>query len=308
MALCRSHFQCGKCEGRRSQSSAARTPSLALPPRWARKEFCVVVCTALLTFVCMLRYWMWNVVPIWFWDSSVLMVVRCDDLVSGFFDIYDGTLCRSGPCILRYLWWYAVPILFLYSSILIGIFCTSLTFQDRPPSPLPSPACFFLSVGSVSQRKVASLNHIHLSKPQKHPRLHPLPERCLLPLASLNHIHLSKPQKHPRLHPLPERCLLPLASLDHIHLSKPQKTSPTASTPGPMPPSSGVPRPHPPNETSNVSPTASNAKSRRQKNLSHRHETPAFSFPGLPKKNKMYYTYWQADKNIRRCLWQISHR
>ena len=156
-----------------------------------------------------------------------------------------------------------MPILFLYSSILIGIFCTSLTFQDRPPSPLPSPACFFLSVGSVSQRKVASLNHIHLSKPQK----------------------------HPRLHPLPERCLLPLASLDHIHLSKPQKTSPTASTPGPMPPSSGVPRPHPPNETSNVSPTASNAKSRRQKNLSHRHETPAFSFPGLPKKNKMYYTY-----------------
>ena len=127
--------------------------------------------------------------------------------------------------------------------------------------------------------------------PSSIPRRSPCPERCLLPLASLNHIHLSKPQKHPRLHPLPERCLLPLASLDHIHLSKPQKTSPTASTPGPMPPSSGVPRPHPPNETSNVSPPASNAKSRRQKNLSHRHETPAFSFPGLPKKNKMYYTY-----------------
>ena len=143
MALRRSHFQCGKCEGRRSQSSEARTPSLALPPRWARKEFCVVVCTALLTFVCMLRYWMWNVVPIWFLDSSVLMVVCCADL-------------RSGSGILRYLWWYAVPIWSLYSSILIGISCTSLTFQDRTPSPLPSPACFFLSVGSVSQRKVAS--------------------------------------------------------------------------------------------------------------------------------------------------------
>ena len=38
VALRRSHFQCGKCEGRRSQSSEARTPSLALPPRWARKE------------------------------------------------------------------------------------------------------------------------------------------------------------------------------------------------------------------------------------------------------------------------------
>ena len=36
-ALHRSHFQCGKCEGRRSQSSEARTPSLALPPHWARK-------------------------------------------------------------------------------------------------------------------------------------------------------------------------------------------------------------------------------------------------------------------------------
>ena len=69
---------------------------------------------------------------------------------------------------------------------------------------------------------LASLNHIHLSKPQKHPRLHPLPERCLLPLASLNHIHLSKPQKHPRLHPPPERCHLPLASLS-ILLTKPQK-------------------------------------------------------------------------------------
>ena len=69
---------------------------------------------------------------------------------------------------------------------------------------------------------LASLNHIHLSKPQKHPRLHPLPERCLLPLASLNHIHLLKTQKHPRLHPPPERCHLPLASLS-ILLTKPQK-------------------------------------------------------------------------------------
>ena len=66
--------------------------------------------------------------------------------------------------------------------------------------------------------------------PSSIPRRSPCPVRCHLPLAFLNHIHLSKPQKHPRLHPLPERCHLPLASLDHIHLSKPQKTSPTAST------------------------------------------------------------------------------
>ena len=35
--------------------------------------------------------------------ASVLDVERCTDLVPGFFDIYGGTLCRSGPCILRYL-------------------------------------------------------------------------------------------------------------------------------------------------------------------------------------------------------------
>ena len=95
MALRRSHFQCGKCEGRRSQSSVARTPSLALPPRWARKEFFVVVCAALLTFFCMLRYSEWNVVPIWFLYSSVLMVVRWADPVSVFFDTYRNILYRS---------------------------------------------------------------------------------------------------------------------------------------------------------------------------------------------------------------------
>ena len=108
----------------------ARTPSLALPPRWARKEFCVVVCAALLTFVCMLRYSEWNVVPICSLYSSIFMAIRYADL-------------QSGSGILRYLWWYAGPIPFLYSSILIGIFCTSLTFQDRTPSPLPSHAPFF---------------------------------------------------------------------------------------------------------------------------------------------------------------------
>ena len=82
----------------------ARTPSLALPPRWARKELCVVVCAALLTFVCMLRYSEWNVVPIWFLYSSIFMVVRYADLISGFFGTYSDTLRRSGFWILRYLW------------------------------------------------------------------------------------------------------------------------------------------------------------------------------------------------------------
>ena len=73
----------------------ARTPSLALPPRWARTEFCVVVCATLLTFVCMLRYWMWNVVLIWFLYSSIFMVIRWADPVSVFFDTYRNILCQS---------------------------------------------------------------------------------------------------------------------------------------------------------------------------------------------------------------------
>ena len=54
---------------------------------------------------------------IWFWDSSVLIVVRWADLVPVFFNIvvcwadlvpvffniYSGTLGQSDPCILRYL-------------------------------------------------------------------------------------------------------------------------------------------------------------------------------------------------------------
>ena len=66
--------------------------------------------------------------------------------------------------------------------------------------------------------------------PSSIPRRSPCPERCHLPLASLNHIHLSKPQKHPRLHPPPDRCHLSLVSLS-IHPTKPQKHPQPASTP-----------------------------------------------------------------------------
>ena len=55
-------------------------------------------------------------------------MVRWADLVSGFFDIYSDTLGRSDSG---------------DSSVLIGIFCTNLAFQDRTPSPLPSPVLFF---------------------------------------------------------------------------------------------------------------------------------------------------------------------
>ena len=86
------------------------------------------MCAALLTFFCMLRYSEWNVVPTWFLDSSIFMVVRWADLVSGFFGTYSGMLSQSGSG---------------DSSVLIGIFYTNLAFQDRTPSPLPSPVLFF---------------------------------------------------------------------------------------------------------------------------------------------------------------------
>ena len=168
VALRRSHFQCGKCEGRRSQSSEARTPSLALPPRWARKEFFVVVCGAVLTFVCMLRYSEWDAVPIW---------------VPGFFGTYSGMVYWAGFRTLQYLQWNVILIWFPNSSIFImnryanpssGLFGISAKTLRRysytptipgqdAPRPLPSPArilSFFLPAGSVSQRERISVRAV----------------------------------------------------------------------------------------------------------------------------------------------------
>ena len=147
--------------GRPSQSSVARRPSPCTPTLLGTEVIlrCCVCCVvdfclyaAVLKMECCA-----DLVSVFFGTyggtlcrsaicslySSIFMMVRCADLVPVFFDIYGDTLGRSSSCILRYLWWYAGPIPFLYSSILIGIFCTSLTFQDRTPSPLPSHAPFF---------------------------------------------------------------------------------------------------------------------------------------------------------------------
>ena len=84
---------------------------------------------------------------------------RCADLVSVFFGTYGGTLCRSA------IW-------SLYSSIFMVIRCadpvsvffdtyrnilyqSDISGQDAQSASVPC-SVFFLSVGSVSQRKVAS--------------------------------------------------------------------------------------------------------------------------------------------------------
>ena len=76
-----------------------------------------------LTCVCMLGYWMWDAVPIWFLYASVLIVGHCADLVSVCFGVDCGTLCRSGSCMLRYWLWSVVPI---FSYML----CFFVTGQD----------------------------------------------------------------------------------------------------------------------------------------------------------------------------------
>ena len=90
--------------------------------------------------------------------ASVLDVERCADLVSVFFGTYGGTLCRSA------IWFWdssvlivvrcanLVPVFFdTYRNIL---YQSDISGQDAQSASIPR--MFFLSAGSVSQRKVAS--------------------------------------------------------------------------------------------------------------------------------------------------------
>ena len=99
-------------------------------PRAFFKEFLVVDEGRVLACVCMLGYWMWDAVPIWFLYASVLDAGCCADLFFGgygrllywlwivlrpfsvCFGVGCGTLCRSGSCILRCWTWNVVPIYF----------------------------------------------------------------------------------------------------------------------------------------------------------------------------------------------------
>ena len=74
----------------------------------------------------MLRYSEWNAGPIWFLYSSIFIVVCCANLISGFFGTYRNILYQSG-----------------------------ISGQDAQSASVTC-SVFFLSAGSVSQRKVAS--------------------------------------------------------------------------------------------------------------------------------------------------------
>ena len=139
----------------------------------------------LLTFVYMLRYSEWNVVPIWFLYSSVLMVIRCADPVSVFFDTYRNILYQS-----------------------------DISGQDAQSASIPR--MFFLSDGSVSQRKMASgrAAATFLWRPSTTSPPGPMPPSSGVPLHPSHKTSKASPTAST------ERCHLPLASLDHIHTHK----------------------------------------------------------------------------------------
>ena len=77
-----------------NRKGAAKPRPLCTPLGLFFKEFLVVDEGRVLTCVCMLGYWMWDAVPIWFLYASVLVVGCCADLVPVCFGIGCGALCR----------------------------------------------------------------------------------------------------------------------------------------------------------------------------------------------------------------------
>ena len=137
---CRSYFFVQK----ENRKGAAKPRPLCTPLGLFFKEFLVVDKGRVLTCVCMLGYWMWDAVPIWFLYASVLIVGHCADLVSVCFGVGCGVLCRfifggygrsallvmdcfeAVFCMLRYWMRNTVPIWFLYASVLDVERCADL--------------------------------------------------------------------------------------------------------------------------------------------------------------------------------------
>ncbi len=191
MALRRSHFQYGNMQGEgHLRVPQPEGPPPAPPPSWARKEFCVVVCTALLTFVCMLRYWMWNVVPIWFLYSSIFMVIHWADLVPVFFDTYRNILCQSN-----------ISGQDAQSASIPRMFFP-VGWKRQPEEGGIGPGCCGGGVINTWLRETALLRQGLLSEPQASSG----PAAMLLAVSR-------SPSSIPRRSPCPERCHLPLASL-----------------------------------------------------------------------------------------------
>ena len=157
-------------------------------------------------------------------------MVRWADLVSGFFGTYSGMLSQSGSG---------------DSSVLIGIFYTNLTFQDRTPSPLPSPVLFFSCRLEASARG----------------RWH---RAGLLWRRGDYYLGCGRRRYCGRVCCLSRRRVLALAAMLLAVSRSPSSIPPTESLPGAMPPSSGVPPLHP--QQKKTAPGRSNTARHRNQN------------------------------------------
>ena len=107
----------------------------------------------MLTFVCMLRCWVWDAVPRM---VSVCCFTGMRDVVRPIcvcFGVGCGTLCRSGSCMLRCWVWNAVPIWFLYASVLVVERCADFFLY----------IVFFLALGRMYIRFYSLLSAVEFS-------------------------------------------------------------------------------------------------------------------------------------------------
>ena len=105
---------------------------------WGIRPDTLLAAESFETVFCILRCWLWDVVPICSLYASVLVMGRCADLVPVCFGIGCGTLCRSGSCMLRCWLWNTVPICSLYASVLVVGRCADLV-----------PVCFGIGCGTL---------------------------------------------------------------------------------------------------------------------------------------------------------------
>ena len=115
------------------------------------------------------------------------MVIRCADPVSVFFDTYRNILYQSDIS-RQDAQSASIPRMFF-----------PVGWKRQPEEGGLGPGRDSRSDATFLWRPSTTSTSQNL---KKHPQLHPLPGQCHLPLASLNHIHLTKPQTYPRLLPM----------------------------------------------------------------------------------------------------------
>ena len=217
--------------GRPSQSSVARRPSPCTPTLLGT-EVVLRCCVCCVVDFCLYAA-VFRMEPIWFLYSSIFMVIRWADPVSVFFDTYRNILCQSD-----------ISEQDAQSASIPRMFFP-VGWKRQPEEGGIGPGCCG-GGRPLRAAETALLRQGLLSEPQASSG----PYRNAFTTAS------RRPSSIPDGVPAWRRCHLLWRPSTHPPL-KTSKTSPTASTPGAMPPFSGVPQPHPPLKISKTSTTAS---------------------------------------------------